>query len=566
LVFGTNGSGKSSLFYALHAFVQSSIKTEEERQKYFLFDGDESLLNIHAPQTFPSFVRVTTDVNHIYEFAPALSLPTHRPSTHDVIKLANESSDFMNYRFMLAFSSFRNSQKADIFPIIRNEFFPFWTSEAGVNYQTWYDSLLNGIKEHKDLYESSATFAKRRFWSGPFKTYKEQLEKFNDELETKFLSYVETINDLMRDHFLKDDNIKLFHDPQSFKRLEVSRNGGWELKEPELILRITKNDKTIPKPHVFLNEARLTGIALSMRMAIFDQRYRGEGDFKILVLDDLLLSLDMGKRMEVINYVLTNEKFANYQLFIFTHDKGFYNVLRNNLIRSEDEWKCFELYENNNPTIYKNPIVIEKVDSLKKAEKLLGDNTANPPIPPKYDECALYLRKKAEELIRTFYDPSLENLSRYEILEKLANSLGGFEKEFNGRIRSAFTSLIDDEDLLTEEIVNRLSSDPYINNTGLSREEIGKTNNLKFKVFRVISEFQKYRTQIKTHREVLVKKCKEVDELRDRILNHGAHPTAEPLFAGELAAGVETMTQLQQRVRDYLQWFKDFERDVLKKI
>lgn len=565
LVFGTNGSGKSSLYHSLHAFVQSSIKSDEERQKYFVFDGDESLLNIHAPQTLPSFVRITTELGHIYEFSPTLSQPFHRPSTDDVIKLANESSDFMNYRFMLAFSSFRNSQKADIFPIIRNEFFPFWTNEAGVNYQTWYDSLLTGIIQQKELYDSATTFAKRRFWSGPFKAYKEQLTKFNSELETKFLSYLETINDLMRDHFLHGDNIKLYHDPQSFKHLQVSTGSTWELKEPELVLRITKNNKTIPKPHVFLNEARLTGIALSMRMAIFDQRYRGAGDFKILVLDDLLLSLDMGKRMEVINYVLTNDKFANYQLFIFTHDKGFYNVLRNNLIRSEEDWKCFEFYENNNPTEYRNPIVVEKVDSLKKAEQLLGDDSATPPIPPKYDECALYLRKKAEELIRTFYDPSLENLSRYEVLEKLANSLGAFEKEFNGRIRGLFTAMIDDDNLLTAEIVQRLSSDPYIN-ASLSREEIGKTNNLKFKVFRVVSEFQKYRTEIKTHRENLVKKCKEVDELRDRILNHGAHPTAEPLFAGELAAGVETMTQLQQRVRDYLQWFKDFERDVLKKI
>lgn len=232
-------------------------------------------MNIHAPQTFPSFVRITTEFGHIYEFAPTLSQPFHRPSPHDVIKLANESSDFMNYRFMLAFSSFRNSQKADIFPIIRNEFFPFWTNEAGVNYHTWYESLLAGIQSQKELYKAGTSASRRRSWSknGPFEVYKAQLEKFNDELETKFLSYVETINDLMRDHFLKGDDIKLFHDPQSFKRLHVNNNSTWSnewnLKEPELVLRITKGDKTIPKPHVFLNEVRLTGIALSMRMDLW---------------------------------------------------------------------------------------------------------------------------------------------------------------------------------------------------------------------------------------------------------------------------------------------------------
>ena len=35
LVYGNNGSGKSSLFWALYTFLQSSIKTDAEVQKYF---------------------------------------------------------------------------------------------------------------------------------------------------------------------------------------------------------------------------------------------------------------------------------------------------------------------------------------------------------------------------------------------------------------------------------------------------------------------------------------------------------------------------------------------------
>lgn len=571
LVFGTNGSGKSSLYYSLHAFVQSSIKSDAERQKYFLFNGDESLLNIHAPEGFPSFIRIKTHVGFTYEFSPAAT-PSFLSNTDDAIKLANESSDFINYRFMLAFSSFRNSQKADIFPILKNEFFPFWTNEAGDTYEKWYDMIHQEIAQLKIQYDTAITSDRRRFWSknGPFENYKQRLEKFNEDLENKFLSYVETINELMRDHFLKNDNINLYFDQNSYRRLGINNNSTWSdewsLREPELVLRITKDGKTIPKPHVFLNEARLTGIALSMRMAVFEQRYKGEGDFKILVLDDLLLSLDMSKRMEVLNYIVSGDKFANYQLFIFTHDKGFYNVLRNNLIRKDDDWKCFEFYENSNPTVYKNPLVIENLDSLKKAEKLLaGDPTATPPIPPKYDECALYLRKKAEELLKLFYDPTLEGISRFDILRRLANGIKGVEAEFNEKLLKAFTSFFDDESILTEDVIKRLRADPYINNS-LSVDEKLKTNTLKFRMLKVIDEFRKRKVEINQHRESLKQKCKEVDELRDRILNHGAHPTGEPLFAGELATGVQTMAQLQQSVRDCLQWFKDFERDVLKKV
>lgn len=82
-------------------------------------------------------------------------------------------------------------------------------------------------------------------------------------------------------------------------------------------------------------------------------------------------------------------------------------------------------------------------------------------------------------------------------------------------------------------------------------------------MLKVVDEFRKRKVEINEHREALLEKCKQVDELRDRILNHGAHPTGEPLFAAELAAGVLTIEQMQQQVRDCLQWFKDFESDIL---
>lgn len=572
LVFGNNGSGKSSFYYALHAFVQSSIKTEAQCAKYFLFDGAESLLNIHAPAGFPSYIRVSTDNGNTYEFSPTLT-EGNLTNKDAVIKLANESSDFMNYRLLNAFSNFRNSQDADLFPVFQNEFFPYWTY-GSQSYQEWYEELLAEIEQLKKNYNVATKGQKISFWgeNAAYSKYLKKVEKFNEEFQTKYRTFIEGINDLMKDIFLKGDKIKLLFDDNSYSPLKVvdktKFNDCWRLELPKLIMKITKDGKPIPKPHVFLNEARITGIALSIRFAVFAQRYKGEAeaaeDFKLLVLDDLLLSLDMGKRMEVVNYILNNEDFKKYQLFILTHDKGFYSILRNNLIQQEDEWKCFEFYENSNPTPYKNPIVIESVDALKKAEDLLaGKPDATPPIPPKYDECALYLRKKAEELIRIFYDPSLENLSRFEVLEKLSNSLKGVEKEYYGKVKTLFTSLFESDSFLTEDNIGRLKADVYVND-GLARADVLATNNLKFKVLSVLEEFVKYKGKISTIRTDLLAKCKGIDELRDRILNHGAHPTAEPLFAGELAAAVDTVEIFEAELKVIIEWFKVLEKDVLK--
>ena len=52
LICGNNGSGKSSLHYALHVFLQSSLKGDSYK-KYFAYpkdkvNGAESLLNIYG--------------------------------------------------------------------------------------------------------------------------------------------------------------------------------------------------------------------------------------------------------------------------------------------------------------------------------------------------------------------------------------------------------------------------------------------------------------------------------------------------------------------------------------
>lgn len=570
LVFGNNGSGKSSFYYALHAFVQSSTKTDDQRSKYFIYDGNESLLNIHADEGFPSYIRVKTDNASTYEFA-TVTQEGNIPNNDAVIKLANESCDFMNYRLLNAFSNFRNSQDADLFPVFYTEFFPYWEYATGKTYQEQYDDIFKEIKELEKKRITPLAGGKAyqlRKSSKDYVDFVKKFETFNGSLKTKILSYIEGINELMRDFFLKDDKIKLLFKEADFVPITFEQDMKWRLLPPKIVLRIEKNGKPIPKPHVFLNEARLTGIALSTRFAVFAQRYKGETeaaeDFKLLVLDDLLLSLDMSKRMEVVNYILNNKDFKKYQLFILTHDKGFYTILKNNLITVEDEWKTFEFYENNNPTAYKNPIVIEAVDALKKAEDLLkGKPDATPAVPPKYDECALYLRKKAEELIRVFYDPSLENLSRFEVLEKLSNSLKGVEKEFNGKTRTLFNSILEGENVLTVENITRLKADVYVNDK-LPREEVLAANNLKFRVLSVLEELVKHKEKIKKIQTDLVAKCDGLDELRDRILNHGAHPTGEPLYAGELTAAVDTVDTFEAELKATIDWFKTFKEDMLK--
>src|SRR4051794_27685288 len=54
LIFGNNGSGKSSLHYALHVFLQSSLPDKNPSRYFEKYDengGNESLLNIYSDVT-----------------------------------------------------------------------------------------------------------------------------------------------------------------------------------------------------------------------------------------------------------------------------------------------------------------------------------------------------------------------------------------------------------------------------------------------------------------------------------------------------------------------------------
>lgn len=75
---------------------------------------------------------------------------------------------------------------------------------------------------------------------------------------------------------------------------------------------------TLSRPHTLLNEAKLTQLALSIRFGATFARL-DVSPLKLLVLDDLLISLDMGNRMKVVEIIL-GPTFAGYQKIILTHD------------------------------------------------------------------------------------------------------------------------------------------------------------------------------------------------------------------------------------------------------
>ena len=158
--------------------------------------------------------------------------------------------------------------------------------------------------------------------------------------------------------------------------------------KPVIEFGIKAGDKPVNHPQTFLNEAKLTQLALSVRFAASLVNLH-ESDLKLLVLDDLLVSLDMSNRMKVVE-ILLSDSFANYQKVILTHDLGFFREFRRTIGASHPDWMFARLQGTPATTITPQ---IEKTE-LQRAEDYLHGH--------RLDEAAVCLRKAAEDTAKRY--------------------------------------------------------------------------------------------------------------------------------------------------------------------
>lgn len=111
LVYGSNGTGKSSLYWALYSFLQSARKATSDVAKYFDPSDGENLLNIYeqseaiprAGEIALTFRDSVTNADTTYRISQTVHGTQNRPA----ILKGDLASDFVTYRFFV--SDWRNT-------------------------------------------------------------------------------------------------------------------------------------------------------------------------------------------------------------------------------------------------------------------------------------------------------------------------------------------------------------------------------------------------------------------------------------------------------------------------
>jgi energy-coupling factor transporter ATP-binding protein EcfA2 len=473
LLYGENGSGKSSIYWALYTFLQSAIKESPSKiEKYFDPTDDQNLRNRFAQPDDESgiIVEFTSPsggtIKELKRNADrTFSINTHQDTFTEKVLIG---SDFINYKFLSKIYDFRNSEGINLFEMFEREILMFIDFEEAY---TEHDGTLSTKTYAGDWWKFICNAPEHLPFNGKiisvgsdeYKRYKNTtIPKFVELLKKFLLDITQGANKYLVNEF-KEDFILSF-DTESitcdYNKNVSQRAKDGKLHFPKIPLKIfltnpnlLEAEKEVKKPHTFLNEARLTSIALAIRLSILERRPKFPNSARILVLDDLLLSLDMSHRDKVLDILLSDSFINTYQILILTHDRAFYSLCKNRIQdRFETGWIFKEMYQHQTDTGIPCPFVPEQSNYLDLAKKYLKEFD--------YPASANYLRKETERVFKYLLPKNLclhfkEDKGMVTLqLDNLISNFLKYFKELGGNIEP-FKKLKEHKDLL----LNPLSHD-----------------------------------------------------------------------------------------------------------
>lgn len=402
LMYGENGSGKSSIYYALHCMFQAPLKPDAGK-KYFDPASEQHLKNLNNLDA-DSKIWIDFDGRHpfIYNIDKEGYQFTLLGGKHPLPAQINGC--FVNHQFLFHFFNFRNSQRINLFPVFIKDILPFCKDDnTGLHIGEMYDEITASIiKKGRHIHPDY--ISNIEYFNKAVKKVVEDIniyasdrynESFKDEddnelvIRLRYDSNFDKPEDDTNEYWLKYDNIiELVKENGEIKERKSSYK---KLNEPFIGLEISEkmpdgNLRKIVKPHTYFNEAKLTAIALAVRFALLNIEKPADGRF--LALDDMLISLDMSNRAKVIDFLL---KISDkYKIYLFTHDKMFFEYFKHKTKKNQDAWVYKEIYMDYDKT----PYIRNSEDYLGQAEHYIKQH--------EYEIAGNFLRKEAEAFCKDF--------------------------------------------------------------------------------------------------------------------------------------------------------------------
>jgi energy-coupling factor transporter ATP-binding protein EcfA2 len=416
LIYGENGSGKSSLYEGLKQFYIASDATSEKKLSRHL--NVPELYEVDEGPTLQTevYVKVTYQEANGNLFEKTFGVPNGDVEGDQIIRNFSLQSVFLSYRELLGthlmenlYNSFEFQTKFAnllITQILANKI------NSGTNqiYKRDWDRLyVSGKGSRPNRAEKEAILT--NFDIG-FKNDISEVNLYLNEILKHFEPNLEII--------LKVEDSYIEYENQNYPVFQVSIKGKF------YDMDLSENEES----HLsILNEARLSALAISIFFAGIITTNQKQIPHKFLFLDDIFIGLDMSNRkplLEILtkykipNYIEVvddetglrktivevdvggelvyepNPFFNQYQIFITTYDKHWFEIAKNYL--NENQWQSVEMFSHFDENLnFELPLIFtSSLGYLEKAEIYFKKNKEY----KDYPAAANYLRKECEQQLK----------------------------------------------------------------------------------------------------------------------------------------------------------------------
>jgi energy-coupling factor transporter ATP-binding protein EcfA2 len=217
------------------------------------------------------------------------------------------------------------------------------------------------------------------------------------------------------------------------------------------------NGKKVSSHHEFLNEARLTALALSVFLAavkLADSDPSNAEPLRLLALDDVLIGLDLNNRLPLLE--LLRIEFPQHQIVLLTHDLVWFEIAREHTAHWGD-WRSARLFEDSTgPTEASLPRLKTEADDLDFASSHLNAHDLR--------AAAVYVRAAFESWLKQTatshqiqvpYDPRPEKLTADPLWTRILRRHATLKKAGKGEFLDP--NLIPRISAVRSNVLNRLS-------------------------------------------------------------------------------------------------------------
>ncbi len=375
LVYGENGSGKSSLYKALNVHLASSrhAATPFTKNNYRPASAD-GLIKITFADTDSTSGEIIAGSEQDLDFGSA-------SITNGVnfVQNAELTKGFLDYRILLAV--YNHSQpNPNLFSLILFEllqnFIPVGAAfSLGKRFIELTDEIANAYTRQTWMY---------RIAISNLIAYETILRNTLDRIFVQ-------LNYFLMKYF--KINLRVGYQLRPF----VASPYSWRVIPSELKLTIKHNGILVVHQSDYLNEARLSALSVCLYLAAQKQIPQNI-DYKILFLDDVFIGLDSGNRIPIAK--ILNEEFSDYQIFITTYDRNWFELAQRFFkSQSAKSWNSIELYstlQRSGAINFEVPILIPYEENFDKGTFYLHHKSR-----PDYPAAANFFRKSLEELLKS---------------------------------------------------------------------------------------------------------------------------------------------------------------------